>query len=50
MITNQMNPPTATYSGNMIRITWTAPLDNGSPITAYKIEILKTDYLPPPLE
>ena len=36
-----MSPPTVAYSGTQVRISWTAPFNNGATITQYKIEILQ---------
>jgi hypothetical protein len=41
----QMSPPTVVNSGGSVLITWVAPSSNGSPITAYKIELLQADGL-----
>jgi len=38
-----MAPPTVTVSGINVRVSWTAPNSNGSPITAYKIRLLESD-------
>lgn len=38
-VPNTPNAPTTQNSGVNIVIDWTAPSDNGSAITAYKIEI-----------
>lgn len=36
------NPVTA-VSGSDITITWVTPIENGSPISAYRIEVLQKD-------
>lgn len=38
-----MSAPTVTYSGNFIKISWSEPSNNGSPILKYLVEILKSD-------
>lgn len=34
---NQMNPPVLSQLGTKVRVTWVAPDNNGSPISAYYV-------------
>ena len=42
---SQPDAPTTTVDGDYVRIDWSAPSENGSPITGYKVYIRQLDMI-----